>query len=196
MPILNTPINEWVADHPVGPDMLWKEGVGHQIKFVRDTLSQLMSMGLSYEDYVKMGVCTVVSTHRSKSIDLPVYSLHRPDLGLRLILRDNFYNWKMSVISEHPITADLQDVFHCHPPREPDYTGDDLRSVYFEGFPPDLVFGYYGESDYRRWSAQIDSDERVYMTIFLILRALGHTRTLRTHTREEHQAQLDARQRT
>jgi hypothetical protein len=191
---MNTPIQEWMREHPVGLDMLWEGPAGAQLGFVRDTLARgLMGRGLDLDAYEEMNVCTVISEHMSKSIELPVYSIYRPDWGLRLVLRDNFYNWKLSVISEKPVLAMFDDLFYCHPPREPDYTGDSLSSVYFEGFPGELIFGYYGPSDKKQWSAQIGSKYTLYMVIVTILRALGRTAPLRQHTKEEHAAELAER---
>lgn len=186
------PIQRWMQEHAIGIDMLWKGAAGAQLEFVRDTLSRrLMGGDVSLGDYEKMNVCTVISEHTSKSIKLPVYSVNRPDWGLRLILRDNFYNWKLSVISENPILAVFDDLFCTQPPREPEYTGDSLRSVYFEGFPEELVFGYYGPSDKKTWSAEVDDTYVLYMVIGIILRATGHSFLRRQYTKEEHKAALE-----
>jgi hypothetical protein len=185
-------IQEWMQDHPVGLEMLWKGAAGNQLRFTRDTITGLVGVGLETMEEREL-VGRVISQHRSKSIELPVYEWSRPDLGLRLIARENFYNWKLSVISNYPIEADFSGLFHTTPPVEPDYTGNPLASVYFEGFPEDLVFGYYAESDKKTWSAEIGSDEAFWTTIFLILRARGAIREYRWNTKEEHRASLDAR---
>ena len=190
---MNIPIQEWINANPVDDGMRWKGASVRQVTFVRDTLARLMGFGMSYREYKAANVCTVISEHRSKSIVLPVYSLNRPDVGLRLILRDNFYNWKISVISSRPVVGvSFDDMFYCRPPREPAYTGDCLADCYFEGFPKDLVFGYYETSDKKHWSAEVDSYEEIYMVVFLILRALGHTKPRIQYTRAEHKAEMDA----
>jgi hypothetical protein len=177
-------------EHPIGLEMLWNGAAGHQLKFVRDRLTALVGMGLDYED--RKDITTVISTHGSKSIDLPVYQLARGDLGLRLILRDNFYNWKLSVLSETPIKADFSCLFHTTSPVAPAYTGNPLSSVYFEGFPSDLVFGYYDESDGRRWSAEIGDDYTLWMVVHAVMRSLGVVKPLTWHTEASHRAELDA----
>lgn len=170
--------------------MLWKGAFGEQVMFIRDTLAALVSVGLDYEDRV---VPQVISTHRSKSLTLPVVSLDRPDLGLRLILRNNFYNWKMSVISERPIVADYGAIFYTSPPVEPTYTGNPLADCYFEGFPADLIFGYLSENP-RRFSAEVWGDYQLWTAIYLTLSAVGAIKPLIWSTKVSHRAELDAQE--
>ncbi|MGH6876113.1 MAG: hypothetical protein ACREHV_01910, partial [Rhizomicrobium sp.] len=142
---MDSKLQKWISAAVVGDEMLWKGGFDHQVGFVRDVIVGLVGAGLHYEDIEP--IADVVSTHTSKSICLPVYDLKREDLGLRFIMRNNFYNWKLSVISKKPIICDFTGLFHTTPPVEPDYTGNPLADVYFEGFPKSLVFGYYEPSD-------------------------------------------------
>ena len=99
-------------------------------------------------------------------------SLERKDLGLRFILRNNFHDWKMSVISTEPIRADYGSLFHTTPPTDPKYTGDPLASCYFEGFPDDLIFGYFSK-DAKRFSAEIHGRHALWTAIYLTLRDRG-----------------------
>lgn len=154
-----------------------------------DELAYTMSYG------VPRGVrphATVISTHVSKSVLLPVVSLAREDLGLQVVLRNNWYNWKMSVVSREPITADFTGLFIETPPPEPEYTGDDLAPVYFEGFPSDLIFGYR-TTDSPRWSAQISNTPTLHIALFLIMRSLGAVRPLAYRTRASHEEELKCR---
>jgi len=185
----NNKLQKWITAQTVGDEMLWKGAFGSQVGFVRDTIVSLFGWGLHYE--AKDEIPDVISTHRSKSIILPVYELTRKDLGLRLIMRDNFYNWKLSVISEKPVIADFTGLFHTTPPVEPDYTGDPLHQVYFEGFPKELIFGYYEPSDKKKWSAEISGNYGLYTTIFLILRSFGVIAPHEWHTRESHKLELE-----
>jgi len=169
--------------------MYYKKASGGQIMFARDNLCSLVSAGLPYDRERK--TLTVISTHRSKSVVLPVYNFERPDLGLRFVARENFYNWKLSVISERPIDCDFAGLFKTTPPIQPEYTGDPLSSVYFEGFPEDLVFGYY-ETNKCRFSAEIGGDQAMWTVLFLIMRSVGAIKARPWHTRESHQAELAA----
>jgi len=194
----DTKLQEWISAHLVTDEMLWKGAWGRQVEFVRDALCYLVASGLSpddEDDYKKfLAIPDVISTHRSKSIELPVYELSRPDLGIRFILRNNFYNWKLSVLSEMPIIADFSGLFHTTPPVEPKYTGNELSPVYFEGFPDDLIFGYYESSDKLRWSAEIQGDHNLYTAIFLTMRAIGAVKPFVWLTEASHDAEIKERQ--
>lgn len=184
------PLQDWFMANRAKDEMLWKGAAEDQIMFVRDKLQGLLGAGMAYEDRKQMAM--VISTHRSKSIALPVYRLHNPLCGLTVVLRENFYNWKLSVISEKPIIADFSPLFYTTSPVEPDYTGSCLHPVYFEGFPGDLIFGYYAESDKKKWSAEIGGDFALWTTLFMIMSSLGALKPRTWHTRESHRAELDA----
>lgn len=182
-------LQEWINSHGPASEMLWAGGWGSQVKFARDAIAPLVGAGLPWDE---CRVAHVISTHCSKSINLPVYEFARPDVGLRLIARNNFYDWKLSVISEQPIAADFDGLFATTSPVEPEYTGDPLASCYFEGFPEELVFGYYGESDKKRWSAEIDGDHAMWATCFLICRSLGIVKAHVWNTEKAHRAAIAA----
>lgn len=184
-------LQEWINTHPGS----WDGPAQPQLKFVRNTLVPLVQFSQFNTpsnqftiEKKESSVCAVIGEHVSQSVPLPVYMLVREDIGF--VLRNNFYNWKLSVVSDRPVLADFSDLFYCKPPREPDFSGDCLHSVYFEGFPPRFIYGYYETSDKRKWSAEIGSDYKLYMTMFLVLRALGHTKTLQQTTRAELRATL------
>lgn len=171
---MREPLQKWFNEQrdATPNDMIWKKASERQIIFARDKIGGLVGCGLEYEDR-KERFAWVISEHTSKSIRLPVYSFERSDIGFRLVARENFFNWKFSFISERPIEADFGGLFHTTPPLDPKYTGDPLSHVYFEGFPRDLIFRYYAESDKRRWSAEVCGDEAAWTTVFLVMRALG-----------------------
>ncbi len=176
------PLQEWFNNHRVSEEMLGREAAHHQIMFVRDTIVPVFGAGLPYEQ--RENIATVISTHRSKSIELPVYQLKRPDKDLKVVLRNNFHDWKMSVLSDTPIEADFEGLFHTTPPIDPDYTGNPLSHVYFEGFPTGHVFPYYSETEGKQWSAEIQSDEALWASIFLMMRSLGEIKPFSWSTRK------------
>lgn len=172
-----------------------------QLHFVRDALAPMVWSDILYDDRPcepdPRADCHetawIIGEHRSKSVRLPVYSIERPDRGLRFVLRDNYYDWKLSVLSETPIDDPLFPyLFHTTPPIEPGYTGDPLRSVYFEGFPQDLVLGYQSENP-RWWSAELD-DRALWTTILLCMKAVGAVEPKRWHTQESRRAYFDAQE--
>jgi hypothetical protein len=186
---LRISLRDWMEANLPRDEMLWRGSAVDQMVFVRETLNQLVWTGVPWAD---RGEPMVISTHRSKSIDLPVYELSRPDVGIRLVMRDNFYNWKLSVLSERPLDVDLSGLCKTTPPVDRNYTGDALSEVYFEGFPSNLVFGYLDASDRRRFSAELFGREGVWTAVFLIMRSAGAIKPQRWHTRETHRTELDA----
>ncbi len=184
---MKIPMRQWVQDNPVPDRMIWKGGADSQIGTWLD-LCSIIGRGLSYKR--AMACLSVVSTHRSKSIDLPVVQYDRPDIGLRLTMRDNFHDVKLSVESERPIgyADELACIFHTTPPINPDH--DSLHSVYFEGFPRGLVFGHYSDNPCR-WSAEL-SQTTLRLVLFFIMRSLGQIKPMVRHTPESYRAHLEA----
>ena len=168
-------LQDWFMANKPAEDLIYKDGLNSQVMFIRDKITGLVSTGMSYDER-KNNVAFVISTHRSKSVTLPVYSLERP--GLQIVLRNNYYNWKMSVISENTICDPdgvFPHLFYTTPPVEPEYTGNPLAPCYFEGFPEELIFDYYEPSFQRsesKWSAEISGDYRLWTAIFHIVKRL------------------------
>lgn len=185
-------LQEWISSQVVADEMRWKGAFGAQMMFLRDSLRPLIGAGLSYQK--KQHIAHVISTHRSKSIILPVVEYRRPDLGIRFVVRENFYNWKLSVISKEAVDADFSGLFPTTPPVDPSYTGNALSSVYFEGFPAALIFDYYETAPVyarKQWSAEIWGDQPMWTTVFLIMRSLGAVKPHAWNTRETHRAEMD-----
>lgn len=186
---MKVPMHQWLRDNLIPDGMLYKHAAELQIGTWLD-LCTIIGHGLSYK---KSWAClSVIGTHRSKSITLPVVQYDRSDIGLVLTMRNNFHNIKMSVQSQQPIgyAEELACLCHTTPPICPEYTGDPLHTVYFEGFPGDLIFGYYS-TDPCKWSAELGSESLLKMALFLIMRSLGQIKPLTWHTPESHQAELD-----
>jgi len=174
-------LRQWMQIKTPGDAKLWREAAHDQFRFF-DRLTSLVTADLPCDTEAALAarddVAQVIGTHRSKSIELPVVQWARPDLGLTLTMRNNFHDYKLSVRSELPINDPaFPALFHTTPPPDPEYTGDPLSSVYFEGFPPTLVYGYQS-ADHRRWSAEIYGEHAAYMVVFLCMRAVGAVRDL------------------
>jgi hypothetical protein len=155
-----------------------------QVHFVRDTLASLVWADVPYDNRkpatprdALRETAWVIGEHTSKSVRLPVYSLERPDLGLQIVLRDNYHDWNVSVISETPIVASLLQGFKL------DYSSDKERArfpngyepgrswgyCFFQGFPEEVQFGPYSENP-RRFSLSIQNAHKVYTFIWLLMR--------------------------
>jgi hypothetical protein len=154
-----------------------------QVHFVRDTLGGLWWADVPYEarpsasprDDCKEDA-RVIGEHHSKSVRLPVYLLERPDLGLAMVLRDNYYDWNISVLSETPVETDLRGFVL-------DYTRDGDRErfhdgyqpgrswgyCFFQGFPTKYQFGPFSENP-RRFSLWTTTPYEVFTLSWLLLR--------------------------
>lgn len=180
-------LREWIVSHTVDDKMYWKTAAGEQINFIYNNLGPYICKE-HYEcadEFIR-----VISDHRSKSIILPVYKITDANHLITFVLRNNFYNWKMSVISETPIKANFDGLFYTSPPVEPDYTGDHLDPVYFEGFPRKYVFGYYDTGNGKKWSAELHNDYELWTAVYLCLLYAGIVKPIKYHTRESHKKEL------
>lgn len=161
-----TPIalQDWLADH-------YQNGL-HQAIFARDDLAALVGVDPM-----------VIGTHRSKGLLLPVYDFTRNN-QIRLVLRNNFHDWKLSASTYRDVGAsgELSCLFHTTPPVEPNYTGDELASCYFEGFERADVYGYYSQ-DQANFSASVGGDYQLWAAVFAILRSLDLLKPQKWQTR-------------
>jgi len=148
---VNMLFSDWVKENDINDEMLWKNSALDQFNFIRK-LQQLFDSE----------TVEVISTHMSKSINLPVYKLSRHDLGLNIYLRHNFYDWKISVKSEKELSIDFIDLFNIDRP---------VENLFFEGFPKELIFNNYSKNK-KSFSAEIYDEYKVYMVVYLVLRNL------------------------
>jgi len=134
---LPQPLQEWANTNKPSETLIYKDGYWEQIIFVRDKVA-----GILAKDYEEYKIITqnikVISTHYSKSVNLPVFQVELPD-GTLFIMRYNFYDWKVSVVTQY----DLKDV---------DFLGlfkpnKTINSVYCEGFPNKYVFKSFSENN-------------------------------------------------
>lgn len=147
-----TTLTKWLDVPANQPDekMLWKSGFWQQVSFVEQRLQWILKTTVD-----------VVSTHRSKSIILPVYRFHGP--GHVVYMRENFHGWVVSV--------ELSDPLHGLPVAViPGFDGGKVISVYAEGFNSKWVFpAYYDGST--EFTCRLDTDHDLYMFLALLKHA-------------------------
>lgn len=148
-------ITQWGLANEPSKELLAAESYWKQIKFVRDVLVRVFAR--DYDEYkaIEAGI-SIVGTHHSKSVKLPVYRINLPD-GTAFTIRCNFHDWKVSVESPKEVEEDFMDLF--------DPTTD-IDHIYCEGFPPELVFDSYAENK-RQFTLEIATDYQLY-TFFWI----------------------------
>jgi len=163
---LDTPVKlaDWWPAHPPADTLLWKNGYGHQCSFVLNTLGSMLIKGVDGDpgDLIELveNSIWVISTHRSKSVELPVFHLKHPTRGLELVMRCNFYNWKVSVISDEPIVDNFYDLFN---------KTDKIDAVYCEGFDPAWIFAPYAENQ-QQFTLEVGGDFNLYTFLWLLIK--------------------------
>jgi hypothetical protein len=109
-------LEAWIKEYLVPEEMLWKGSAESQFDYWKLVLAW-------FRWWDEGATADVVSTHCSKSIELPVVRFHSPRFGLTLFGRGNFYDWGFTVQCDTP-------------PWEFDHAGlkFDENAVYYEGF--------------------------------------------------------------
>ncbi len=102
---------------------------------------------------------TVISTHMSKSIDLPVYCIKAYDD--KFILRNNCYDWKISVETHNIHNIDFEKLGII------DKTFSQVHQVYCEGFKDEWVYKPYA-NDKWKYTAEINDDFKLKLFFWLI----------------------------
>ena len=142
---------EYMLTHEIDDKMIWKQDAISNMCFVRDTLCC----------YLLRVPVFVVSTHRSKSIKLPVYYFEMRN-GIRAIMRGDFHDWVISLMTPFPVT--LEDF--CHGSGGKPYVGD-IHPCYAEGFKPSWIYPYVKENA-RRTTFYVDGNYKLYTLFYLL----------------------------
>lgn len=153
-------VTAWIRVNEPDENLIYAKGLGEQVCFVRDELCQLLMP--TYEEW-RDNLPLVISTHYSKSVKLPVFQINLKKYGIEMVLRYNFYDWKISVKSEKPLDFDFMELFN---------PTDKISYLYCEGFPKDKVYGSYNQS-HSQFTIEIASHYDLYTFIFLLRNYLG-----------------------
>ena len=153
-------VTAWIRANEPDENLIYAKGLGDQVCFVRDTLCQLLSS--TYEEWHN-NPPLVISTHYSKSVKLPVFQINLEKYGIEMVLRYNFYDWKISIKSDKPLDFDYMGLIN--PKQEIPY-------YCCEGFPRDKVYGSYGQS-HSQFTIEIGSHYDLYTFFFLLKNYLG-----------------------
>ena len=147
-------LQKWANAHAPDEKMLWKSAYWDQIIFIRDSISGLLSR--TYKEYKDL--VDVTNTHRSKSIECPVYFIDLKRENVKIWMRYNYYDWNISIESEKPINCDFIGTFN-------DESG--YGYCFCQGME-DKKFGMYKDNN-RKFTVCIGSDYDLY-TFFRVLR--------------------------
>ena len=127
-------LQKWLKDNQPKDEMLWKGSAEDQFYFMNHMIIAAFPLK-DEQDFKNFRTnLSVISTHTSKSIALPVYEILWN--GFRFILRDNFYDWKVSVDCPIPVFINFEKFGLFNPNIK-------IESVYCEGFDKSWVYGSY-----------------------------------------------------
>lgn len=160
-------LSEWWPNNNPSEELMWRSGYEHQCHYVGRVIAYLFASDC-YSHGSRLGdidrdaidnASWVISTHTSKSVTLPVFKLVHPTRGLELIMRYNFFDWKVSVISDTPVQDNFFGLF------DPTLK---INAVYCEGFDQAWVFGSYTENP-KQFTIELGGDHMLYTFIWLLL---------------------------
>ena len=156
---MNEPLQVWANGNEPDKKLIYAGGFWEQIIFVRDVLERLLFGRLRGP----LEPTRVISTHVSKSVKLPVCYMKLAG-GLTLVMRNNFYDWKISVESPIPIEGvDFDGLFDPH-------DVECINPVFCEGMPKDLVFECSGRNK-KQFTVKLGNDYQAYTFLWLLQRA-------------------------
>lgn len=144
----------WSRANVPSDDMIFKDHYWKQIMVVRDHIPYLLID--NYEQFKELTV-NVIGTHKSKGIVLPVYEINLPHVGIKIIMRNDFFDWKVSVISEKDIELKKSDLFK----------DKEISPVYCEGFKKEHVFGPYSKNK-KQFTIEIDDTYKLVTFLYII----------------------------
>jgi hypothetical protein len=151
---------DWCRARPEIPEsMSYRNAHWAQACFVRDFLP--CAWGIDEDErqaHTRGDATRVIGVHCSKSIYLPVYGIDIPRLGVRAVLRNNFYDWNVSIDSLHP----------CPSPGRL-FSEDNIDYCFFQGFPPEWCFKSYQENP-KRFSFYVNGNYSLYAYFTLLAR--------------------------
>lgn len=159
---LPTDVTTWSLENIPDSELIYANELGGQVSFVRDVIAKVLMPNHESRENPVM----VISTHHSKSVLLPVYQINLKNQGVTLIMRDNFYNWKVTVESAKPIECDFIGIF------DPDHPKRDEIKLYCEGFPANKIFGSYND-DHSKFTVSFDNDYQLYTFAFILANYLN-----------------------
>ena len=160
-------LNDWWSNNKPDENLIYKNGLTEQCVFVRDKLmgNLFLCIATDYLKYKKFWderckilddfMPDVIGTHYSKSVLLPVMEMDLSKIGLKIVLRNNFYDWCISVESENEVDCDFMGLIT-------DQKG------YFEGFPSDRIYKNYSENNKKNFSVVLNDKYEVYTFVYLL----------------------------
>ena len=140
---------EWLYLNPLRGDTIVREEFEEVKKFIRDLSFML------WEDSVSEPV--VISKHAFRNLLFPVYKFVIEKCNLVIIMRHNFYDWKISIDSKEPIFCDYLGIID---------ENETIGPQQCEGFPLINVYKSYSENKYS-FTVSLKSKYDVYTFLYM-----------------------------
>lgn len=144
--------------------LIYKKASEKQMCFVRDRICL----------YLLHVPCFKVSWHTSKSCLLPVYGFTMRN-GIKVICRENFYDWKLSIELPKPLPQDFipDDILTWNDCGDPNRR--DIPDCYLEGFKDEWAWPMYDpkSTDQLRFTIEMGSDYDFYMLMYMLNKAFA-----------------------
>lgn len=158
---LETPqnLNEWSLENMPAENLFFRDNFANQVFFVQNLLLRAL-YGDNFPKTRAIDIL-VIATHISKSVILPVYQFTLTN-GVRITMRNNFYNWKVSVDS--PFSINLKPLGLFDPTKQ-------ISACYCEGFLPQMVFEAYARN-HRQFTLELPTDYHFWTFMFLLGNAM------------------------
>lgn len=149
-------IQLWANENEPSKEMSYFDGYWDQIMFVRDQIRFLLGVDGHGQTDDKV---RVVGTHVSKSIKLPVFELDLQEkYGLKIFMRDNFHDWKVSIKSDRDIDCDFMNLFE---------EIEAISYLYCEGMTKDQIFGMHKENK-KEFTIEIYNNYQLYTFMWIL----------------------------
>ncbi len=156
--------DSWLLVNEPDEGLIYKDGPKQQVQFVKNKIYRNLffdkeCVGLErcsdeYDDVYDRFLPMVVSMHKSKSVLLPVFELNLKSVGVKIVLRNNFYDWNVSVESEKEIVCDFKNLLT-------------EEKCYCEGFPNNKKYGKY-EDNCKCFTVCIPDDYKLFTFMWLL----------------------------
>jgi hypothetical protein len=145
----NITLTEFIKTINYNDSLIFKKYAYEQIKDINDVF--VLSM-------LKVPVF-VISTHTSKSCKLPVYAMMLKN-GIKIIMRCNFHDWVISIMSPIEISINDNLVFGHHQTY-------DIPPQYCEGFKNEWVFKY-NTKNFKNTTVYVNDNFKLYTLLYLL----------------------------
>jgi hypothetical protein len=146
----------WSAEREPPLDALWRDAYHRQMSFVLHDLPRAWRSAPTVE---VLDTILAVGFHRAKGIDLPIYQIDLPTLGITAMLRGDLHRWTVAVKREHATPIDSAGLFDQERVAQP------WESV---GIDTGWRFGSYAANP-ARFTAIVTTDFQVYTLLHMLV---------------------------